>query len=102
MNDPRISYGTIKVDGQIDNDRIHHLFDFGLTGAGIGPRGHSERTICGKYQSQYFHIYMQAIPFGMADLMFVEDEKYCPECLARFKHYIDEQVTEDDADGSPE
>lgn len=103
MNEPQISYGTIKVDGKIDNDRIHHIFDYGLTGAGIGIVGHSEHTICGKYKAEYFHVYCQAVSISITDLFeIITEDKFCPICYARFKHYYDEHFIEDKADGSPE
>jgi len=101
MTEPRISYGCIRIDGIKSEDRIHHIFDWGLTGLGMGPVGHSERSICGKYKSENFHVYMQAVPIFMAkDLLLISKNKdICPICKARFKNYIVEHDLTKSPDG---
>lgn len=116
MIEPRISYGCIRIDGVKSEDRIHHIFDYGQTGLGMGPVGHSQHSICGKYKSEYFHVYMQAVPIWMAKGLILTsgNKDICPVCKARFKNYIiehdiksppgfeiaDELPLDDDDDGT--
>lgn len=91
----RISYGCHKAyrDTQL-KDQIHHIWDSGLTGAGIAPKGHSQYSLCGLIPVHENYLYMLDTPLSMAkDFLspIVIDElpmKFCQECLDKLYKYI--------------
>ena len=93
----RISYGCyLSFEKQTITDQIHHFFDYGVTGMGMGGiTGHSEKSVCGKVPAHENHIYIQALPIEMAkDLLDASrgedcNINFCPTCIEIFHTFTE-------------
>ena len=94
-----LSYGHIKDhDQDIKSQLIHHFFDYGQTGLGIGQSGHSEYSLCHKAKSANYHLYMQCLPIELIKQtidIHAEEQKpfednFCNECCIKVRRYLKE------------
>ena len=92
----RISYGYYRASSNTQiKDKIHHIWDSGLTGAGMAPKGHSEYSLCGQVPVYENHLYILDMPMSMAkdflSPVVLEDQpvKFCQECLDKLYEYIE-------------
>ena len=97
IKEHRISYGCCyNASSNPDlKNQIHHIWDSGLTGAGIAGRGHSEHSLCGHAPAYDNHLYVLDMPISMAkdflSPVVLEDQpvKFCMECLGKLYEYIE-------------